>query len=63
MADQFVILPAHYLAGIQRYEDAQDAAVAAAEAVAKDKAPRAVVQVHSEVRATHEPRVVIAHVA
>lgn len=63
MSDQFVFVPAHFVGGIERFASQHAAAVAAADAVAKDKVPRVVVQVHSEVRATHQPRVDIVRVA
>lgn len=63
MAEQYVFVPAHFVGGIERYASPHDAAVAAANAVAKDKVPRVVVRIDSEVRATHEPRVDITRVA
>lgn len=63
VADQYAIVPAHYLGGVERHDSPEQAAAAAANAVAKDKVPRVVVKVHSEVRAAHEPRVDIVRVA
>lgn len=63
MGEQFVFVPVHFVGGIERYGTQHEAAVAAANAVAKDRVPRVVVQLQSEVRATHQPRVDIVRVA
>lgn len=63
MADRYVVVPAHVVAGIEQHEQQEAAAVAAANAVAKDKVPRVVVRLHTEIRAAQQPRVDIVHLS
>lgn len=57
MRKGYVVVPAHVVAGYELHDSAEEAAVAASHSVAGDKTPRVVVELHHEVRASHEPRV------
>ena len=66
MADQFVIVPAHAVSSTgagATFEDPYAAAVKAADLVAKDRVPRAVVQVMFQTRERAAPAIDIIQVA
>lgn len=63
MADRYVIAPAHLVRHAdQVYDNPQDAAVAAANLVEKDRAPRVVLRLVSEIRASDRPKVDIVQI-
>lgn len=63
MADQFVVLPLHAVRDAVRHGDAYGAAADAARQVEKDRTPRVVVQVMSEISVAPEPKLAIVQVA
>lgn len=64
MAERYVIAPAHVVTSADRvFNDPAEAAVAASLLVEKDRAPRVVLRVHSEVRVSPVPKVDIVQIA
>jgi len=63
MAEQYVVLPLHAVRDAVRHGDPYAAADEAARLVEKDRAPRAVLRVMSEVSVAPEPKLAIVQVA
>ncbi|GGK08781.1 hypothetical protein [Luteimonas terricola] len=63
MAERYVVIPAWATAGLRVHASGEAAAVDAANQVEKDRAPRVVVKLHSEVHLAKTPRVDIVQIA
>lgn len=63
MADQFVIVQTHLINATAKYTSAADAAVDAAKLVEKDRIPRTVLRVISNVCVSATPKVDIVQIA
>lgn len=64
MAERYLVIPAHVVVACEReYVDAAEAAVAASVQVEKDRVPRVVVRVMSEVRVAPTPKIDIIQIA
>lgn len=64
MAERYVIAPAHIVRNADTlFENPHEAAVAASHLVEKDRAPRVVLRVVSEVRVSDRPKVDVVQIA
>lgn len=63
MADCYVVIPAHLVRHAEQFNDAAVAAVEASQQVSKDRVPRVVVQLISEVSASAKPHVQLVQIA
>lgn len=63
MADHYIYVPAHIAKGAVAFADAAEAGVSASLLVQKDRVPRVVVRLHSEVRVSDTPEVDIVMIA
>lgn len=60
---RYAVVPAHVVRAAAQYSDHADAGVAASQLVAKDRVPRVVVQVVSEISASNKPHVQLVQIA
>jgi hypothetical protein len=63
MADRYVVLPSWMVRENQSYDSPHEAAVAASELVGKDRTPRTVVKVFSEISVAPAPQVQIVQIS
>ncbi|MFC3716834.1 hypothetical protein ACFONC_11795 [Luteimonas soli] len=63
MADQYVVLPLHAVRDAKRHDDPYMAADEAARLVEKDRAPRVVLRVMSEISVAPEPKLAVVQIA
>lgn len=63
MADRYAVIPAHLVRHVDQFDDPAVAAVAASQQVGKDRVPRVVVQLVSEVSASSKPHVQLVQIA
>jgi hypothetical protein len=63
MTDRYAVVPAHLVRQAENFTDAAAAAVAASHLVSKDRVPRTVVQLVTEVTASAKPHVQMVQIA